>query len=240
MQVIIVAGGKGERLRPLTNKKPKPMIDIAGKPVVEHIIEFFNKSGIEDFIFSLCYLSDVISSYFGDGSRFGVKIKYIFEDEKQPLGTAGSILSARKFIDDTFIVTYADMLRELDIQEVINTHKKNGAMTTIVVYQNKKPFPKSSVCFNEKGEVNSFKERPEYEEITSKEVWSNASFYIFQPEIFDFIPKDKPSDFGYDIFPKLIASGKKMIAYKQKGFLLDIGNMKKLNEAESYFSHKSG
>lgn len=235
MKAIIIAGGKGERLRPLTNNVPKPMIEVAGKPISEHIINLFKRYGIKDFLFSLCYLPPVITSYFGNGSKFGIKIAYTFEDKNKPLGTAGAITFAKKYINNTFIVTYGDILRELNIQEMIKQHKNKKAFATINVYKRFGPSPKSMVIFNKEGRVVDFKERPTPQDINDDFVWANGSFYIFEPEIFDFIPKDKPSDFGKDIFPKLLSEDKKIYAYPSSGYFVDIGNLEKLKKARKTF-----
>jgi mannose-1-phosphate guanylyltransferase/phosphomannomutase len=132
---IIVAGGQGTRLRPLTDTKPKPMVEVAGKPILEHTLNLFKKHGVTDFIFALCYLPQVIIDYFGDGSRFGVSIKYTFEDPNQPLGTAGAILASQGEISSTFIVTYADVLRDLDVKGMINQHLQSGSVATLKTTQ---------------------------------------------------------------------------------------------------------
>jgi NDP-sugar pyrophosphorylase family protein len=239
MKAIIIAGGKGERLRPLTNNLPKPMIEVAGKPILEHIITLFNKNGIRDFILALCYLPKKITSYFGNGKKFGVKITYTFEDINKPMGTTGAILQAKKYIESTFIVTYADILRELDIKNMIRHHKKKKAFTTINVYKRFGSDPKSMVIFNKDGRVEKFIERPKPQDLKDDFVWANGSFYIFEPEVFDFIPKDKPSDFGKDIFPKILKAGKPIFAYPSSGYFVDIGNLEKLEKAKKTFTRSN-
>ncbi len=240
MKAIILAGGKGERLKSVTRSLPKPMIRVCGKPVLEHIIKLFKKNGLTDLIVSLYYLPEKITSYFESGRKFGVNIRYIYEDKNKPLGTAGAIIKAKKFIDNTFIVAYGDILRELDIKKMINYHRKNKVLATIAVYRNSNPNPKSEVRFDKDGLITVFQERPNAEKIKGKVIWSNASFYVFEPGIFDFLPENRASDFGKDIFPKVIASGGKVIAYRQKGYLFDIGDLKKLKKAKNYFSQRTG
>lgn len=240
MKAIILAGGRGERLKSITRRVPKPMIEICGRPVLEHIISLFKKNGITDLIISLCYLPEKITSYFGTGNKFGVDIKYIYEDEDKPLGTAGAILKAKKNIKSTFIVAYGDILRELDIKKMINYHCKNKALATIAVYRNSNPNPKSEVQFDENGLITAFHERPETKKLKHKVVWSNASFYVFEAEIFNFLPKNCVSDFGKNIFPKVLTSGKKVIAYEQKGYLFDIGDLAKLKKVKNYLLQRTG
>src|SRR3990172_2732098 len=118
-KVLIVAGGKGERLRPITNTIAKPMVKVGNKPVLEHNLDLFKKYGFKNFIFALCYLPETISDYFGDGKKFGVEIEYTYENPETPLGTAGAITLAKEKIDSTFIVTYGDILRVVDVAEML-------------------------------------------------------------------------------------------------------------------------
>lgn len=235
MKAIIIAGGKGERLKPLTANLPKAMIKVAGKPILEHIIIHFKRHKISEFIISLCFLPDKITSYFGDGSKFGVKINYIFEDEKNPLGTAGAILKAKKFVRDAFIVAYADILRKLDIAKMIKSHKDKKAFATILAYHNKKADPKSIIRFDNNKKIFQFIERPKPGDVGREKIWSNASLYIFEPEIFDYIPAGLNSDFAKDIFPKVIKKGKNIFAFKADGYFVDIGSPEKLAYARKTY-----
>lgn len=254
MKAILVSGGKGERLRPLTDILPKPMIEVAGKPVLEHIINLFKKNGITDFIISVCYLPEKITKHFGNGKKFGVNIEYIYEKENFPLGTAGNIGASSGLIDSTFIVTFADILRELNINDMIKFHKNKKAFATLNIYQRFGENPKSMLLFNKNKKITSFVERPTlpYHSHTSsclptvalaKEcpsparpgnldfVWANGSFYIFEPQIFDYIPQNIFSDFGRDIFPRLLKEEKNLFAYPSAGLFIDIGNYEKLAKA---------
>lgn len=289
MKAIIVSGGKGERLRPLTDTLPKPMIEVAGRPILEHIINLFKKNGITDFIISVCYLPEKITDYFGNGKNFGVNIKYIYEKENFPLGTAGNIAAARHLIDSTFIVTYADILRDLNIADMVKFHKNKKGIATLNIYKREGKYPKSMVFFDKNSKITKFVERPGLSEITylmqschsergtSREishhktgdksipsrfaqwseippltpaqrgsvgmtrckmkeekkdfVWSNGSFYVFEPQIFDFLPNNTFTDFGKDIFPRLLKEGKSLFAYPSTGFFIDIGNHEKLAKA---------
>lgn len=235
MKAIIIAGGRGERLKPLTDTIPKVMIEMAGRPLLEYVIFLLKKYNIAEFILSLCYLPDKITSYFGDGSKFGVKIDYVFENQDAPLGTAGAIVGARKYIDDTFIVTYADILRELNIDGMLKVHKQNKAFVTLAVYQNKKTDPKSLIKFDRENRVYSFIERPQRKDLKKEKVWSNASFYICEPGIFDYLSYGVRSDFGKDIFPKIIKAGEKVCAYVSTEYFVDIGNRENLSYARRTF-----
>ena len=235
MKAIIVAGGKGERLRPITNTVPKPMVQVGSKPILEHIVDLFKSHGITDFIFALCYLPHVITDYFGDGKKFGISIKYTFEPVDKPMGTAGAILSAKSFINDTFMVTYADILRRLDIQDMQKQHIKSNAFATLHTHKKKGPDPKSMVQFDSNNQITRFIERPKSKDVPKNFAWSNGSFYILKPEIYHYIPSDKPSDFGKDIFPALLADHKPLYAYPTDGYFIDIGDANKLKQAKETY-----
>lgn len=231
MKAIIVAGGKGERLRPLTDIIPKPMIDVAGKPILEYIINLFKKNGITDLIISICYLPEKVTKYFGNGNKFGVNIEYIYEKEDSPLGTAGNISTAKSYIDSTFIVTYADILRDLNIKDMIKFHEDKKAIATLNIYKRFGENPKSVVLYDKNNKITSFIERPSLSETKEDFVWSNGSFYIFEQNIFDYIPLNTFSDFGKDIFPHLLKERKNLFAYPSTGFFIDIGDHEKLAKA---------
>ena len=235
MKAIIVAGGRGERLRPITDQIPKPMVEVYGKPILLHIINLFKKHGISKFIITLCYLPEVITNYFGDGSKFGVNIKYTYEDSDNPLGTAGAISLAKDFISEEFIVTYADILRDLNISKMISQHKKTKAFATLNVYKRESKDAKSKITIDHKNQIIKFIERPSIDELKEDYIWVNGSFYIFEPGIFDFIPENEKVDFGSDIFPNLIKAKKSIFAFPTKNYFIDIGDLKKLELARNTF-----
>lgn len=236
MKAIIVAGGKGERLNPITENLPKPMVKVNNKPILLHIINLFKKYGIKDFIIALCYLPDVITNYFGNGKKFGVNIKYTYENPQNPLGTAGAISLAKNLIDDTFIVTYADILRDLDVKKMINFHKKSRAFATINIYRRKSEGAKSLIIMDKNKKVTKFIERPDKTNLKQEYIWSNGSFYIFEPEIFDFIPNRK-ADFGFDVTPELLRLKKEVYGYTSDGYFIDIADINKLRFARKTFKN---
>ncbi len=235
MQAIIVAGGRGVRLRPITDHIPKPMVEVAGKPILEHTINLLKNNGVTDLILALCYLPEVIVNYFGDGKKFGVNIHYTYEDSNCPLGTAGAIRASREYINDDFIVTYADILRKLNINDMIKQHKTINPIATINAYKRYGKDAKSMIIFDSKNMVTSFKERPKVEDIVGDFVWSNGSFYIFNKNIFDYFGSSNPVDFGKDIFSKIIDSGQNIRVYKTDDYFIDIGNLEKLEKAKATF-----
>lgn len=234
-KVLIVAGGIGERLRPITNTIAKPMVKVGNKPVLEHNLDLFRKFGFKEFIFALCYLPNTISDYFGDGSKWSVKIDYTFEDPVLPLGTAGAINLAKNKIDSTFIVTYGDSIRVVDVEKMLATHKEKNAFASLCVYKRPAENAKSAVDFNQNGLILEFKERPDPNDLKQNFVWSNAALYIFEPEIFNYIPENEMVDFGKDVFPKVLKDGKKVFAFPIDGYFIDIGTKEKLDQANTDF-----
>lgn len=226
MKALIVAGGKGERLKPLTNKVPKAMIQIGGRPILEHVINLFKRNGVVDFVLALCYLPESIISYFKDGSKFGVKISYTFEKLNLPLGTAGAILPSKRLISGPFIVTYADILRNLNVKDMIRFHRISKSLATINIYKHKGANFKSSIKFNKDNILTAFDEFENSQDLNKGYKWSNGSLYIFEPEIFKQIPKNRKSDFSKDIFPKLLKLNKKISVYPSSGYFIDIGTIK--------------
>lgn len=228
--VIILAGGKGERLRPLTDRLPKPMALVNKRPLLEYIVKSFVKSGLTNIIISVCYLPNKIVRHFGNGKRFNANISYIFEKKDKPLGTAGAIGKLREKINGTIIVCYGDTLRTVDIKEMIHFHKQKKGIASLFIYENKSANPKSLVEINHNQRITSFIERPRT--TSSPLVWSNGGLYIFEQKIFSYIPKNKPSDFAKDIFPSLFTQ-EKIYAYIQPGYFLDIGTVDKLQKANN-------
>lgn len=226
---VILAGGRGDRLK-LKKPLPKPMIKLNKKPLLEYVIRLFQKNNITHLIISVCYLPDVITEYFGDGKKFGVTISYIYENQNDPLGTAGSIAQLEEKLKSTFIVCYGDSLRNIDISTLLKQHFLAKPTTTICVYKNLKAHPKSAVVFDPKNTIRSFVERPSATK--SSFIWSNAGFYVFEPEVFTYIPQNKKTDFGKDIFPAMIKDKRQLQAFILDGYFLDVGTKEKVSIAE--------
>lgn len=235
MKAIIMAGGRGERLKPITDTIPKPMVEVAEKPILLHVVNLFKKYGINDFVFTLCHLSNKITSYFGNGSKFGINIDYLVENSEMPMGTAGGIALSKKYINSTFIVTSGDILRKINIKKMIEYHKQKNSFATLNTYKRFGSNPKSMILFDNNRQIKKFVERPNSDNIKKDFVWSNGSFYIFEPEIFDFIPKNLESDFGKNIFPELLKHGKKIYAFPTEDYFIDIGNPEKLKTARNTY-----
>lgn len=238
MKVIILAGGFGKRMSPVTSTIPKPMVVFAGKPLLEHVIDYFlSNYGVTDFIICIYYLAEKIIAYFGDGSKFGIHITYI--QENRPLGTAGAIKLAEQYIHEPFVVSYADVIRNVPLNQMISLHLQKKPVVSVAVYKNFSPFSKSRVLFDDDHYIHLFKEGRAGKSKSYEYIWSNASLYICNPEIFQYIPLNQKTDFASDIFPRIISKKGKILAFPYEGYCFDVGTLKKLkrlrNEINNYF-----
>ncbi|ABK61896.1 MULTISPECIES: sugar phosphate nucleotidyltransferase [Clostridium] len=220
MKAVIMAGGLGNRLRPLTCNIPKPMMPIVNKPAIQYIIELLKNSGIKDIAITLQYLADEIMSYFQDGSRFGVNIKYFIED--MPLGTGGSVKNAEEFLDDTFIVISGDALINLDLRKVVKYHKSKNAQVTIVTKKVNTPLEYGVVITDNEGRIIKFLEKPGWSEVFSDKV--NTGVYVLEPDVLKYYDKNKQFDFSKDLFPLLLIKNKRIFSYTISEYWCDIGD----------------
>lgn len=228
MRAIILAGGLGTRLRPLTNDLPKLMLPIGGKPILQYGLELLKKHGIREIAINLFHLPDKITDYFGDGRKFGVKIKYLYE--KKLSGTAGPVKKLENFWGKQFLVFYGDNLTNVDLTRLINYHRKKGGTATLALYPTNEPWLKGIVELNNRRQIIKFIEKPQKRETKSN--LANAGIYILEKKIVKYIPKKQFSDFGFDIFPKLLAAGKKIYGWKYDGYILDMGTLETYAQAQ--------
>ncbi len=236
MKAMILAAGKGTRVRPLTYDLPKPMIPILGKPVMEYLVEHLVKYGILDIMVNVSYLHEKIEQYFGEGQRFGARIGYSFEgylDDQgevhpHPIGSAGGMKKIQEFggfFDETTLVICGDALIDLDIQSALFEHRRKGALVSVITKE-VAPDQVSSygiVVADEEGRVQSFQEKPRQEDALSN--LASTGIYIMEPEVLNLIPGNTVFDIGSDLFPLLVE--KKVPFYAQKRFFnwIDIGNV---------------
>lgn len=235
MKAMILAAGKGTRVRPITYTVPKPMIPILQKPVMEFLLELLRQHGFDEIMVNVSHLAYEIESYFRDGQRFGVEIAYSFEGRivdgelvGQALGSAGGMRRIQDFagfFDDTFVVLCGDALIDLDLTEAVRWHREKGAIATIVM----KTVPKEEVSSygvvvtDESGRIQAFQEKPAVEEALSTSI--NTGIYIFEPEIFEHIPSGEEFDIGGDLFPKLVAEGAPFYGIPMDFEWVDIGKV---------------
>ncbi len=216
-----MAGGEGTRLRPITCGKPKPMIDVMGRPVMEHIIELMKNAGITDIAVTLMYMPQVITDYFGDGSRFGVNLQYFIEET--PLGTAGSVKNAEEFLDGDFIIISGDCLTDIDINAAIDFHTKNNSVATLVLSRVDTPLEYGVVVTDDNGKIIRFLEKPSWSEVFSDT--ANTGIYIINPSVLNMINLGEKYDFSQDLFPRLLSDEKPMYGYVAEGYWCDIGDL---------------
>jgi histidinol-phosphate phosphatase family protein len=222
---IILCGGLGTRMREETEYKPKPMVLIGGKPIIEHQILLFKRYGIRRIWILLGHQGNKIKEYFGDGRKWKVKIYY--HQEKEPMGTAGALKILENKIKKDFLVVSGDVMMNIDLRKFINWHKKQKGIATFIVHPNDHPFDSDLVEINKDKRIIAFLKRPH----PSNRIFHNlsiASIYIFSPRIFQFIPKNRKSDIEKDILPKILKSEQKIYAYKTSEYIKDIGTPNRL------------
>ncbi|MCX7991282.1 MAG: mannose-1-phosphate guanyltransferase [Proteobacteria bacterium] len=221
MKAVIMAGGFGTRLRPLTQNIPKPMVPLMNKPMMEHIVSLLKRHNIKDLIVLLFFQGDVIENYFKDGKDFGVDIRYIIPTEDY--GTAGAVKLAEEYIDDTFLVISADVLTDFNLNYAIDFHKKRKADATILLTRVENPLPFGIVITEQNGRIKKFLEKPSWGEVFSDTI--NTGIYILEKEVLQFIPKNKEFDFSKDLFPLMMSKKKKLFGADMEGYWKDVGNL---------------
>ncbi|HYI45748.1 MAG TPA: sugar phosphate nucleotidyltransferase [Actinomycetota bacterium] len=220
MQAVIMAGGEGSRLRPLTSNMPKPMLPITNRPLMEHIILLLRKHGFTDVVATVQFLSSVIRNYFGDGSDLGVSLSYATEEV--PLGTAGSVLGARDLLSGTFLVISGDALTDLDVQEVVAFHRAKGAAATLVLKHVPDPLEFGIVMTDADGRIERFLEKPSWGQVFSDTI--NTGIYVIEPDVLDLIPVDEPYDFSSQLFPAMLDKGLPLFGFVADSYWEDVGN----------------
>lgn len=228
MKAIIMAGGEGSRLRPLTCDLPKPLTPVLNRPVMEHIIELLKEHGIYDIGVTLQYLPEAIQDYFDDGSRWGVNLRYFIEDS--PLGTAGSVKNAEQFLDEPFLVISGDALTDFNLTQAINFHQQKGALATIVLTKVDSPLEYGVVMTDKAGRIQRFLEKPSWGEVFSDTV--NTGIYILEPEILGYFDKGQKFDFSKDLFPMVLANKQPFYGCTLDGYWCDIGNLDQYIQAQ--------
>ncbi|AYM75313.1 D-glycero-alpha-D-manno-heptose 1-phosphate guanylyltransferase [Janthinobacterium sp. HH103] len=237
MKAMILAAGKGTRVRPLTYDLPKPMIPILGKPVMAYLVEHLSRYGITEIMVNVSYLHEKIEEYFGEGHQFGVQIGYSFEGYTndagevvpEPLGSAGGMKKIQEFgnfFDETTIVLCGDALIDLDIKSALFEHRRKGALASVITLE--VPWDKVSsygvVVSDADGRIRAFQEKPAQADALSNCV--STGIYIFEPEVLELIPSDRPFDIGSELFPLLVEKGLPFYAQKRNYNWIDIGSVK--------------
>lgn len=235
MKAMILAAGKGTRVRPLTYDLPKPMIPILGKPVLEYLVEYLAHYGVREIMINVSYLHEKIEQYFGDGHRFGVQIGYSFEGTMvdgivvpQPVGSAGGLRKIQDFsgfFDETTLVLCGDAVIDLDLGSALFEHRRSGAQATLIVKE-VRPEQVSDygiVVSDDDGRITSFQEKPTPVQALSR--WASTGIYLFEPSVLDLIPSNQSFDIGSELFPLLVERNLPFFAQKRDFNWIDIGKV---------------
>ncbi|MFZ5642125.1 MAG: sugar phosphate nucleotidyltransferase [Bacillota bacterium] len=227
MKAIIMAGGEGSRLRPLTCNRPKPMVPVMSRPMMSYIVELIKKHGMTDIGVTLQYMPENIRDFFGNGSDYGVSMRYFVEET--PLGTAGSVKNASSFLDDTFVVISGDALTDFDLSRAIEFHRQRGSLATLVLTRVETPLEYGVVITDNSGAITQFLEKPSWGEVFSDTV--NTGIYILEPEVLKYFKEGQVFDFSKDLFPLLLKDGKPLYGVVLEGYWCDIGNLQQYLQA---------
>lgn len=228
MKAIVMAGGKGTRLQPLTSNMPKPLTPVANRPMLEHIVLLLKKHGITDIIFTTRYLKEQIREHFGDGSQLGVNIDYF--EENEPLGTAGGVKMMEDQLTETFLILSGDVLTDYDLSTLIRKHKESGSAATLGLKSVPNPTAFGVVITDDDGKIIKFLEKPGWSEVFSDTV--NTGTYVLEPKVLELMPKGQEVDFSFDVFPAVLAANLPMYGFVDNCYWQDVGTPEKYIEAQ--------
>lgn len=227
MKAVVMAGGFGSRIQPLTNSRPKPMLPIVNRPMMEHTMMTLKEIGITDFIVLLYFMPEIIQDYFKDGSDFGIKISYVIPDADY--GTAGAVKLAQDLIgDENFIIVSGDLVTDFDFKKILDFHASKKSQLSIGLTSVENPLQFGVVIANEDNVIEKFLEKPSWGEVFSDTI--NTGIYIIEPEILEYIPENKNFDFAKDLFPLLMHSEVPLMGYSLEGYWRDVGNPESYRE----------
>ncbi|MHB8585278.1 MAG: sugar phosphate nucleotidyltransferase [Thermoplasmatota archaeon] len=231
-----MAGGEGTRLRPITLTRPKPFVPVGGKPCIEFVIDSLRRADVRDVMVTTFYKPEELVRHLGSGERFGVNVGYSVEDS--PRGTAGGVRKVLPWIDDTFVVASGDVFADFDLVELVDFHKKRGAVATIALTRVDRPSEFGIVGLASDGRVERFQEKPRAEEAFSNLV--NAGIYVLEPDAFRYVPEGIPFDFSRELFPRLLQENEALFAHELAGTWIDIGRPADLLRASKLVAERAG
>jgi mannose-1-phosphate guanylyltransferase/phosphomannomutase len=221
MKAVIMAGGEGTRLRPLTSNAPKPMLPLVNRPMMEHVIDLLKQHGFDEIVVTVAFMANTIRTYFGDGSEFGVRM--VYATEESPLGTAGSVRNAMEHLDERFLVISGDVLTDIDLGAIVRFHEERDALATIGLAHVENPLEFGIVITREDGSIERFLEKPTWGQVFSDTI--NTGIFVLEPEIFDHIAADRPVDFSGEVFPALLEEGRPLYGAIAEGYWEDVGTL---------------
>jgi mannose-1-phosphate guanylyltransferase/phosphomannomutase len=227
VKAVVMAGGEGTRLRPLTSNQPKPMVPIVGKPCMEHIVELLKEHGFDDIVVTLAFMPQAIRGYFGAGESQGVSIRYSVEES--PMGTAGSVKLAEGVLDEPFLVISGDALCDIDLGALVRFHREKEALVTIGLKSVDNPLEFGIVVTDDEGRIERFLEKPSWGQVFTDTI--NTGIYVLDPEALRHVPEGQPFDFSKELFPLLLEMGRPLYGYIADGYWQDIGNLDQFRQA---------
>ncbi len=231
---VVMAGGKGTRLQPLTFDRPKPLLPVAGRPVVEWGLQSLQRTGIQDVLLTTAYRRELLMDVLRDGAHLGVSIEYV--EEEEPLGTAGGVKNAEDLIDERFIVMSADVVADVDLNALVDFHKTRGALATMALTPVEDPSQFGIVELDDEGRVGRFKEKPKREEAFSN--LTNAGIYVVEPEVLERIPKGENFDWSKDVWTNMV--GEALYGATLEGYWRDVGRPSDLIAANQEMARRIG
>jgi mannose-1-phosphate guanylyltransferase/phosphomannomutase len=220
MKAVVMAGGEGTRLRPMTSSMPKPLLPVVNRPIMEHVLRLLKRHGLTETVVTVQFLASLVRNYFGDGEELGMHLTYA--NEEVPLGTAGSVKNAEDALkDDSFLVISGDALTDFDLTDLITFHREKGAMVTVCLTRVPNPLEFGITIVDDEGKVERFLEKPTWGQVFSDTV--NTGIYVMEPEVFDYVAADQSVDWSGDVFPQLLKEGKPIYGYIAEGYWEDVG-----------------
>jgi mannose-1-phosphate guanylyltransferase len=236
MKAVVLAGGEGTRLHPLTLTRPKPMLPVAGRPCLDYLLRALVESGADQLILTTAHHADALIRAIGDASEYDASLVYAYE--ATPVGTAGSVKRMKRFLDETFVVAMGDVLADVDARALVEFHKQSGATATIALTQVDDPSEYGVVDIAEDGRIRRFQEKPKREEAFSTLI--NAGIYVLEPEVLDLVPEKGPFDFGKQVFPLVLERGLALYGKPIEGIWMDIGRPRDLLQANLRVIERDG
>jgi mannose-1-phosphate guanylyltransferase / phosphomannomutase len=230
MKAVVMAGGEGTRLRPMTSSMPKPLLPVVNRPIMQHVLTLLKRHGLTETVVTVQFLASLVKNYFGDGEEFGMELTYA--NEEKPLGTAGSVKNAEEALkDDSFLVISGDALTDFDLTKLIEFHKEKGALVTVCLTRVPNPLEFGITIVDDEGRVERFLEKPTWGQVFSDTV--NTGIYVMEPEVFDYVEADVSVDWSGDVFPQLLKEGKPIYGFVAEGYWEDVGTHESYVKAQA-------
>ncbi|GAA3859045.1 mannose-1-phosphate guanyltransferase [Streptomyces sedi] len=230
MKAVVMAGGEGTRLRPMTASMPKPLLPVANRPIMEHVLRLLKRHGLNETVVTVQFLASLVKNYFGDGEELGMDLTYAHEEK--PLGTAGSVKNAEEALrDDSFLVISGDALTDFDLTDLVRFHRERGALVTVCLTRVPNPLEFGITIVDDEGRVERFLEKPTWGQVFSDTV--NTGIYVMEPEVFDYVEPDTSVDWSGDVFPRLMKEGRPIFGYVAEGYWEDVGTHESYVKAQA-------